>query len=107
MYKYLACLILCGCSIQQVTNVPVNIPDRNKPINDYEKVINDISIGMSKSKVISILGQPISTEADMNKECLTYPLTTANREHFTLLFNAGKLIKYNKTQNCVEIFQEK
>lgn len=43
----------------------------------------------------------------MNKECLTYPLTTANRERFILLFNAGKLIKYNKTQNCVEIFQEK
>ena len=98
-------LLLSACTFQPYG--PVNIPDRNKPINDYEKAINDISVGMNKSKVIFILGQPLSTEADRNMECLTYPLTTANKERFVLLFDAGKLVKYNKTQNCFEMFQEK
>lgn len=102
------CLIILalvsGCTaIQQVDNVPVNIPSVNKPIYDYEKSINDISVGMNKREVLSILGQPLSVEANGNKECLTYPLTTANRENFVLLFLNKKLEKYNKTQKCVDL----
>ncbi|MDD7544018.1 outer membrane protein assembly factor BamE [Actinobacillus porcinus] len=96
-------VFLSGCTSSSY--IPVNIPHQNKPIHDYEKAINDISIGMSKNKVISILGQPLSTEAEINKECLTYPLTTSNKERFVLLFNNGKLVKYNKEQNCLEIFK--
>lgn len=102
-YLFLVTGILSSCTFQ--SSIPVNIPSRNKPIYDYEKSINDIYVGMSKNKVISILGQPLSTEAEMNKECLTYPLTTSNRERFVLLFNNGKLVKYNKEQNCLEIFK--
>lgn len=94
-------LLLSGCILK--TTVPVNIPAQNKPIHDYEKAINDISIGMSKNKVISILGQPLSTEANLNKECLTYPLTTSDKEYFVLLFINKKLVKYNKEQKCIDI----
>lgn len=104
MKKLLAfSILLSGCVFQQVSSVPVNIPERDKITNDYKKAINDISVGMSKREVIFILGQPLSTEANLNKECLTYPLATSDKEYFVLLFINKKLVKYNKEQKCIDI----
>ena len=98
-------VILNSCvSYNVVTSSTIAIPEVNKPIYDIEKVINDISVGMTKKQVIAILGYPLSTEAENNKECLSYPLTTSTKETFSLLFDNGVLTKYNKSQQCIQMF---
>lgn len=100
-------ITLIGCTPYKViTSSTIAIPEINKPIYDTEKVINDISVGMTKKQVIEILGYPLSTEAENNKECLSYPLTTANKETFSLLFTDGILTKYNKSQKCIQLFEK-
>ncbi|MGY4678425.1 outer membrane protein assembly factor BamE domain-containing protein, partial [Ursidibacter arcticus] len=87
-------ILLVGC--QQIPS-HIAIPEVDKPINDVEKIINDIHIGMNKKQIIEILGYPLTTEADKNQECLTYPLTTRYSTEFILLFERGILTKYNKS----------
>lgn len=101
---FLAFLSSCS-SYKVVTSSNIAIPEINKPIYDTEKAINDISVGMTKKQVITILGYPLSTEAENNKECLSYPLTTANKETFYLLFKNEILIKYNKSQQCIQLLE--
>lgn len=95
-------MLLVGC---QQTPSHIAIPEVNKPINDVEKIINDIHIGMNKKQIIEILGSPLTTEADKNKECLTYPLTTRYNTEFILLLERGVLTKYNKSQKCIDLFK--
>lgn len=103
IFSLLFFILLTSC---QTSTIKVAIPEVTKPIYDVEKAINDISIGMTKKQVINILGYPLSTEADYNLECLSYPLTTYSKETFSLLFNNNILIKYNKKQRCIELFKE-
>lgn len=104
---YLFFMFLLGCSntLHSATSVKVAIPEQNFPIFDTEKIINQISTGMTKEQVINILGTPLTLEADRNKECLTYPLTTVQRTEFVLLFEDGILTKFNKSQKCVDLFK--
>lgn len=103
---FFSIFMLAACTTYEIVHSKsINIPEVTKPIYDTEKVINDISVGMPKSKVVSILGYPLTTEADHNLECLTYPLTTSNKESFVLLFKDGILTKYNKKQDCVDFFK--
>lgn len=95
-------MLLVGC---QQTPSHIAIPEIDKPINDVEKIINDIHIGMNKKQIIEILGYPLTTEADRGKECLTYPLTTRYSTEFILLFESGILTKYNKSQKCIDLFK--
>lgn len=108
MKKRLSLLLLglfftAGCTNQVSTGIA--IPEQHYPIKDLEKIINKISVGMNKHQVIELLGYPLTTEADGVKECLTYPLTTALKSNFSLLFENGILTKYNKSQNCVSLFR--
>lgn len=95
-------IILTGCHQIQPS---IAIPELNKPVNDIEKVINDIHVGMNKKQVIDILGYPLSTEANRNKECLTYPLMTKYKSEFVLLFENGILTQYNKSQECINLLK--
>lgn len=100
-------MLLAGCSstLHSATSVKVAIPEQDFPIFDTEKIISQLSTGMTKAQVINILGTPLTLEADRNKECLTYPLTTVERTEFILLFENGILTKFNKSQKCIDLFK--
>lgn len=105
-FYYFLFLLLLGCNSKTIYQpVKIAIPEQNYPIYDTEKIITQISTGMSKKEVMQILGTPLTLEADQNKECLTYPLTAVQRTEFVLLFENGILTKFNKSQKCVDLFK--
>lgn len=105
-FYYLLFMLLLGCNSKTIYQpAKIAIPEQNYPIYDTEKIITHISTGMTKKEVTQILGSPLTLEADKNKECLTYPLTTVQRTEFVLLFENGILTKFNKSQKCVDLFR--
>ena len=85
IFVLLLCLGLSGCSTYRPA-----------------KMINAVSLGMTKEDVAKIMGTPVSTSATEEKECFNYRLQESLDDGYTwttpysVCFRDGKVLSYGR-----------